>query len=145
AIRELVKVLPERVMPTGLNHEAVLNLALKRESEFSTDLGNGVALPHARCPQWNSPVIVLGRSTEGIMFGVETAEPVHLIFLLLTPLEKPEMQLSLLGQVASLCREAAHREELLQAATLADVMRILDMPITRTGGATEMAAAHGER
>jgi CPA2 family monovalent cation:H+ antiporter-2 len=126
AIRELVHLVPARSLPPGHNHGQVLQLALQREAEFSTDLGNGVAVPHARCPQLPSPAIVLGRSSDGLMFGAQATEPVHLVFLLLTPAEKPEMQLALLGQVARLCREPAQREALMQADTLADLLKLLD-------------------
>lgn len=129
AIRELIQLLPDRALPPHLDHEAVIQLALKREKDISTDLGNGIALPHARCPQLHSPVIVVGRSKDGVLFAAHSTEPVHLMFLLLTPQEKPEMQISLLRQVAHLCSEPTRRDELMKSTSLADVMRVLDQSI----------------
>ena len=82
-----------------------------------TDLGLGVAIPHARCPGLADPLVVFGRSTQGIVFDPESAEPVRLVFLLVTPAEQPELQVFLLGQLARLAGNASVREQLARAAT----------------------------
>jgi CPA2 family monovalent cation:H+ antiporter-2 len=126
AITDLVAAIPSGKLPAGIDTGHIAHLALQREEEISTDLGNGVAIPHARCPSLATPIVVLGRTAEGLFFSPGAQELVHLVFLLVTPSERPEAQLALLGQVASLCREAATREALLRARTVEDVFTILD-------------------
>lgn len=125
AIRELAKAIPSGVLPPGTGSEQVARLALEREGQVSTDLGNGVAIPHARCQGHRAPIVVFGRSDEGIVFSPAAPELVHLVFLLVTPAEQPEVQLVLLRQLASICREPSARDALKRAASVGDVMSIL--------------------
>jgi CPA2 family monovalent cation:H+ antiporter-2 len=124
AIRELVTVIPEEGLPPGLDREAVGRQAIEREGQVSTDLGNGVAIPHARCPNLPHPMLIFGRSEEGLP-GPAGQQPVHILFLLITPSEQPEAQLSLLAQIAGKCRDADTRDQLIHARSPADVAEIL--------------------
>jgi CPA2 family monovalent cation:H+ antiporter-2 len=126
AIRDLVTAIPVSQLPEGADRSQIVDVALQREQEISTDLGNGVAIPHARYPGVVRPILVFGRTTEGLFFSVTAQELVHLVFLLVTPAERPETQLALLGQLAHICREYSQREALLRAATVEDILVILD-------------------
>lgn len=126
AIRELAIAIPDRALPPETGQERVARIALEREQLVSTNLGNGVAIPHARCQGLRAPIVVFGRSDEGIVFSPAASEPVHLVFLLVTPAEQPETQLALLKQLASVCREPSARDALKHAATEGDVMAALD-------------------
>jgi monovalent cation:H+ antiporter-2, CPA2 family len=125
AIRELVEAVPANRLPPGTTIAQLMDLALEREKEISTDLGNGVALPHARCPELEAPLVVIGRSTQGVLYSTAEAEPVHLLFLLVTPAEHPELQLALLRQVARLVRKESTRRELNGAASPAELLEII--------------------
>jgi mannitol/fructose-specific phosphotransferase system IIA component (Ntr-type)/voltage-gated potassium channel Kch/predicted transcriptional regulator len=125
AVRELVAALPARKLPPGLDRAEIVELVLAREDEFSTDLGNGIAIPHARCLGLAAPLVVLGRSPAGVVFSTDATEVVRLLFLLITPAEQPETQLALLGQLARIAGTDASRDELLHAASPADVLEIL--------------------
>ncbi len=122
AITELTHLIPLTHIPDGVD---VLQLALEREQEVSTDLGVGVALPHARCPKLAQPIVVFGRSVEGISFSPQSTEKVRLVFLLVTPVEQPSLQLYLLAQLARVAGDHATRERLLNATTNEEVMTIL--------------------
>ena len=120
-IRELAAAIPARRLPAEC---AVGDLAVARESEVTTDLGNGVAIPHARCEGLAVPVIVLGRSRDGVFFS-PAGEPVHLVFLLVTPAERPDTQLSLVAKVAGTVADPAARERLRAAGSPAEVLEVL--------------------
>lgn len=121
AIRELVEAIPPRHLPPNMEAAEILHLVLEREDELSTNLGNGIAVPHARIPGLEAPLVVFGRSSGGVLFPGEEGGLVHLMFLLLTPTEQPDLQLSLLSQVSRACSDPERREQLLQAASLTDV------------------------
>jgi mannitol/fructose-specific phosphotransferase system IIA component (Ntr-type) len=69
---------------------------------------------------------VFGRSLEGIPFSTETSEPVRLMFLLVTPLDQPDVQLSLLAQLARLSGDESIRERLRNASSTVEVLEALD-------------------
>ncbi len=117
AILELAEALPPGALPEGIDAEAIADLVLAREAEISTDLGNGIALPHARCEGLSDPVVVVGHSHEGIAWSDEDHGAVRLFFLLVTPADRPEAHLAMLSQIARLVADESKREALLAAAT----------------------------
>jgi CPA2 family monovalent cation:H+ antiporter-2 len=126
AIRQLAMAVPGKALPADMDQEHLAQLALEREQQVSTDLGNGVAIPHARCQGLRAPVVVFGRSESGLVFSPEQPEPVHLVFLLVTPSEQPETQLALLRYLARITRDESARDVLMNATTAGDLMATLD-------------------
>jgi PTS system fructose-specific IIC component len=123
--------MPAETLPQGTSRDDIVRISLAREGQVSTNLGNGVAIPHARCQGLRRPIVVFGRSSDGIAFSPESAAPesaelVHLVFLLVTPSERPETQLALLRQLAGICQEPSTRESLQHAASAGAVLSILD-------------------
>jgi monovalent cation:H+ antiporter-2, CPA2 family len=122
AIRALADTIPPQNLPPGAN---VFALALARERQFATDMGHGVAIPHARCPGLTKPIIVFGRPAEGIKFDERSEEPVQLIFLVVTALERPNMQVFMLEQLANVARSEFIRERLSRAQSAEEVLEII--------------------
>ena len=58
-----------------------------------------MAFPHARVAGLDKPLVALGLTRMGIS-DVATEKPIKYIFLSLSPLEKPEVQLQLLSLAA---------------------------------------------
>ncbi|MBC7821535.1 MAG: PTS sugar transporter subunit IIA, partial [Planctomycetaceae bacterium] len=111
----------------------VAALALAREQLLTTDVGFGVAIPHARCPKLVKPMLIFGRSEEGILFSPTATEPVRLIFLLVTPADRPNLQVFFLAQLANVAKSAFVREKLCQAespAGLLDIIEAADPAVT---------------
>jgi len=126
AIAELVDAIPNDRLPSGTDKGGIVRIALEREAELSTDIGNGVAIPHARYPGLEAPIAVFGRTVDGLFFSAASPDLIHLVFLLVTPAERPETQLALLAQVAGICQRSSAREGLLRAANVIDVTAVLD-------------------
>jgi PTS system nitrogen regulatory IIA component len=103
----------------------IAELALARQREMSTDLGVGVAVPHARCPNLAKPLLVFGRAPEGLLFSAQSGELVRLVFLLVVPSERPEVQLHLLARLARIAGDQSARERLLAAVTESEVIDVL--------------------
>jgi len=119
---ELAACIPGSSLPPGTRLDPS---QLAREGEGSTDLGVGVAVSHARCPQLPQPLVVFGRSADGILFSPQSAELVRLVFLLVTSLEQPGLHLSLLEQLARLVQDPQVRARLLDASTAFEVAEIV--------------------
>ncbi len=118
-IAEMAARIPADRLPAGAD---VAGRAVTRERELSTDLGVGVAIPHARCPGLANPLVVFARSAAGVTFDPHSPEPVRLVFLLVTPAERQDVQVPLLAQVARVAGDAQLRQRLLAAATPAEAL-----------------------
>jgi mannitol/fructose-specific phosphotransferase system IIA component (Ntr-type)/predicted transcriptional regulator len=125
AIRELANAIPGERLPPQVDRAEIARLALAREEEISTDLGNGVAIPHARCPRLRLPLVVFGRSPEGLPFSSPESASVRLVFLLVTPTERPEVQLALLRSLSRVAGDGAARDRLRRASSPAEVADVL--------------------
>lgn len=98
--------------------QTLLRALHEREKLHSTGVGDGVALPHARnalVGLVDRPVIVFGRSAQGIPFGAIDGEPSKLFFLLVAPTVTEH--LSVLARLSRLLRDPRVRHELLVVDT----------------------------
>lgn len=123
AIRELTATIPPQNLPKDSN---VTDLAIARERQLTTDVGAGVAIPHARCPNLAKAIMVVGRSAEGIVFNKTTGDRVRLVFLLVTPAERPQIQVFFLSQLANVAASELVRERLGRAADVHEVIEIIE-------------------
>jgi len=121
-IEEMAARIPAELLPDGAG---IATLAIAREREMPTSLGHDIAVPHARCPGLAKPVVVFGRSAEGVMFDEASAGLARLVFLIVTPAEQPALQVHLLGQVAAMAGNPELRSGLLLAESPGDVLDIL--------------------
>jgi len=101
ALHELSAVAAKR--GDGLTLEAVFDPVLKRENEVSTFLGDGIALPHARIKGLTGPVVALGVARQGVE-SVQTSHMGHLILLIRSPVDDPNVQIQLLAQASQIAR-----------------------------------------
>ena len=86
----------------------------EREAEGSTFFNEGVAFPHARIAGLAEPLVALGLTKGGVP-DVAVEKPVEYVFLSLSPLEKPEIQVQLLA-LAARALQNRHPLQSLQAA-----------------------------
>jgi mannitol/fructose-specific phosphotransferase system IIA component (Ntr-type) len=81
---------------------------------MATDLGNGIAIPHARIDALEKPLVLIARSETGIP---ARNGPVRFLFILLTPAGSPRLQARLLARIAELFRSDFIPERLANAET----------------------------
>lgn len=77
-IDELVSKLDEagRLQDREQYKQAILT----RESQSTTGIGEGIAIPHAKTAAVKTPAIAFGRSTIGIDYEALDGQPSHLFF-----------------------------------------------------------------
>ena len=97
---------------------------MEREGRSSTNTGDGVAFPHARTDLVTRLVLGIGRSREGIRFGM-SKEPVHLIFLFGVPKQMVTSYLVCVGAVARVVKDKAKRDALMAAATAEEFVELM--------------------
>ncbi|MEE9155234.1 MAG: PTS sugar transporter subunit IIA [Gemmatimonadota bacterium] len=120
ALQHLLKPLLENELVR--DEEQLLQALLERERVHSTAIGHGVAIPHAGCQDLDAPVIALALSPDGVDFHSADEQPVHILFLLLSPPDRSGTHIKLLARIARLMRQAAHRDELLAASSSQEVI-----------------------
>ncbi len=79
--------------------------ALAREERGSTGIGHGIAIPHCRTDLVDRIICAYGRCTDGLDFDSLDGEPVHSVFLLLTPQAQREEHLDLMRNFATQIRK----------------------------------------
>jgi mannitol/fructose-specific phosphotransferase system IIA component (Ntr-type) len=99
-IKEMVEKIKDVFDLSGFKINEIVDLLMKREKIGSTGIGNGIAVPHAKLEDLKKVVGTFARSTKGVDFNSVDGSPVHLVFLLLAPSDKPEENLQALQHIS---------------------------------------------
>ncbi|QSH40335.1 PTS sugar transporter subunit IIA [Lentisphaerota bacterium ZTH] len=100
--REVLDEMVDRLArETNFDRDKIYKEIWSRESQLSTGLGHGVALPHARIPDFGEPVVALGFSKEGVndYQGIDN-QTVQLVIMILSEFEDRQRYLSILRSVS---------------------------------------------
>jgi mannitol/fructose-specific phosphotransferase system IIA component (Ntr-type) len=109
----------------SLKNEELLELFIKREEEFSTGLGGGVALPHAFSGKTDSVKAALLIIPEGADFNSLDGEPVNFVFALSEPESYRSEHVNILMDISRIMMIPGIKEELLDAGSSEDVINII--------------------
>ena len=112
---------------TGLEAQMIFDMVWEREQIIGTALGGGIAVPHARLIEINSPVIIAGYSQKGIDFNAMDGAPVKMIFLLLTPQRDQGAQLQILADIARIFTKPDIREQAFNAEDYESFMEAIKL------------------
>lgn len=123
ALAEMVNMLGARNISP--NPQVLLNILKIREKEMTTGLGRGIAIPHVITGEVVEPVILIGRSQEGINFFAVDSKPVHMIFIILAPETHRNRYLEILSSLAGLLKHKKVLKNLLSAETPAEAISML--------------------
>ena len=104
--------------------DTIFDKLYEREKLGTTAFGEGIAIPHARIPNIESPKILFMKLSEGIDFDALDNKKVDLIFSLIVPDTKDASHIEILSKVASL----VYSKTLVQKIRdLSDKQKILDL------------------
>ncbi len=118
-----------KVVDPDLDTREAFGLIMEREKRFSSGIGRGVAVPHARLASLEKPLVALGRFFNPVPFAAPDKVPVRLVFLILTPSAAPRIQLKILARIASLAVNENIRRKLLRAKSaevMLEILRVAD-------------------
>ena len=87
-----------------INSRILLEALTKREKLGSTAVGNGIAIPHANCPDIDKPKVFVALLSNSLDFNANDDQPVDIIFLLLAPDNSGSEHLQALALVSRLLR-----------------------------------------
>ena len=90
----------------GIDREKTLNAVLERENIESTSIGNGIAIPHARIGNCKDICVCIGLLQTGMDLNSIDGKPVKIVFLILFPENKINLQLRFLARIARLLHDS---------------------------------------
>jgi fructose PTS system EIIBC or EIIC component len=104
----------------------VVAAALAREAQYSTAVGNRIAIPHAKTAGVTKPVVVFARNATGIDWSSPSGDLAQLLFLIAVPSDAPGNEhLQILAKLSRALAKAPFREGLQAAASKTAVMDLL--------------------
>jgi mannitol/fructose-specific phosphotransferase system IIA component (Ntr-type) len=118
-ITELVDVLSE--MDCLSDRDGVLQAVLKRESERSTGIGYGLAIPHGKSDGCGHLCMAAGKPAEPIDFQSVDGRPVQFVVLLVSPPDQTGAHIQALAKISRLMNIEAFRARIDQVQSADDL------------------------
>jgi len=111
-ITELMQALEKAGCINSADTEKITKAVIKRETEASTGLGKGVAIPHGRVKGLRDAAAAFVKMQTPIPFDAPDGLPVKFIFVLLVPERATDLHLQILGELAQMFSEQSFRDRL---------------------------------
>ncbi|MBU0934654.1 MAG: PTS sugar transporter subunit IIA [Spirochaetes bacterium] len=122
----LVSLLEE---PGQLSRAEILAALLNRERQFSTAVGNGIAIPHAKLDGLREALGVIAIVKPAMEYDSEALSEVSLVFMLLSPTQNPAAHLQTLKLLASVLEAGSLKQDLMSATDSAGAWHALRLAV----------------
>ena len=122
----MVAALVEAGHVASSDADDIVRAIMKREELGSTGIGRGIAVPHTKHASVDRLVGTVGVSGDGIDFNSLDGEKVQLLFLLVSPPDRPGDHLRALENISRQLRDEMFCKFLKQAKSSEDVQQLLD-------------------
>ncbi|PEC67421.1 PTS fructose transporter subunit IIABC [Bacillus toyonensis] len=117
---------------------------LKRESQSTTGIGEGIAIPHAKTKAVKQPAICFGRSVSGINYESLDGQPAHLFFMIAASEGANNTHLETLSRLSTLLMDEGFRKQLLEAKDEEELIRLFDEKENEKEEEVEVAKPEGD-
>lgn len=124
-IREMTAALKEADAVAENQFDSIVEAVLKREELGSTGIGRGVAVPHTKHPTVEQLCGTVAVSQSGVEFDSLDGEKVNLLFLLVSPPDRPGDHLRALENISRQLRDDSFCNFLKQSKTPEDIWQLL--------------------
>lgn len=125
---EVLQIISQKAYHLHLltDSQEFIDSVLKREEEYSTAIGLGVAIPHGMSHSVQEAFIAFLKPTETIKWGKEETE-VDLIFLIGVPLDKKDkLHLKIISQISKCLMKEDFRNKLRSCQNSEEGFNYLD-------------------
>lgn len=141
---EVIDELAEKLDKSGClqDIQAFKEAIRARETQGSTGIGDGIAIPHAKTDAVKEPAICFGRSTSGIEYESLDEQPAHLFFMIAAPDGANETHLETLSRLSVLLMNEGFRNRLLQATSEEEILEVVRTQEARENQAEEQAESN---
>ncbi|PAB60709.1 PTS fructose transporter subunit IIABC [Anaeromicrobium sediminis] len=98
----------------------------KREKEFSTGVGDGVAIPHAKTGAVKKPALAFGYSKEGIDYDSLDGKKAHIFFMIAGKDDSNNEHLDTLSKLSVLLMREEFRSKISKIKNKEELLNIID-------------------
>jgi mannitol/fructose-specific phosphotransferase system IIA component (Ntr-type) len=96
-----------------------------REGQRSTGIGEGLAIPHGKCPGVREILMAVGLPKEPIEFDAIDGRPVRMIVLLASPASRIADHIQALGRISKAMADPTTRERAYSATSAEQLYELL--------------------
>jgi PTS system fructose-specific IIA component/PTS system nitrogen regulatory IIA component len=125
-IREIIQSLHDAGYFQKEQLEDIVKAVVRREQLGTTGIGQGIAIPHSRHPSVHELVGTLALAPAGLPFDSLDNEPVYVVFLLVSPQERPGDHLRALEAIVRTMRDAEFVKRLRSCTTRDEIWQLLE-------------------
>ena len=125
AVREMIHALSAAGQFAGADLDDIIKAVLRREQLGSTGIGRGIAIPHTRHPAVTTLIGTCATAKTGIPFDAIDGDPVDVLFLLISPQDRPAEHLRALESVVHAAADEAFVAAVRAAGTKHDLVEVL--------------------
>lgn len=126
--------------------QAFTKAILERESQSTTGIGDGIAIPHAKSAAVEFPAIAFGRSQEGLDFESLDGQPSNLFFMIAASEGANDDHLEALSRLATFLMDEKFRTNILAAQSKQEILEIVtakEAAVDQPQAATEQTPVDG--
>ncbi len=110
---------------SGLNVQAILDRLIRMEREYSSVIGRNVALPHTYIDGIDDSLVMVGKTREPLgIDGEAEGENVHIIFLVLSPKNQPDIHIQTLSEISKFIMNEENHKNIMNASSRKDLVRV---------------------
>jgi len=120
-----------------VDRQAFLKDILARESQSTTGIGEGIAIPHAKSVAVKVPAIAFGRSEPGLDYESLDGQPAHLFFMIAATEGANDDHLEALSRLATFLMDEKFRSRILAASSKQQVLQAITDKETEAEGSEE--------
>jgi len=131
ALRKLTEFYARTHKISSEDRQAIYDSIVAREKEFSTAIGRGAALPHARVEKGSAIRGVLAICPDGVDFDAPDGQRVRLFVLIVTPQEHEQRHLDVLASLNAMLAHPVARTRLIASENANEAWEVLESEETR--------------
>ncbi len=124
-IKEMVDYLIEAGDVEKRNRNKLIDALMSREALGSTAIGQGIAIPHAKCDCVDKLVAAFGLSKKGVDFDSLDGELAYIFFLLVAPQDSAGPHLKALARISRLLKDKYFRDTLRTCVDEKSVIKVI--------------------
>ncbi|MCK4628221.1 MAG: PTS sugar transporter subunit IIA [Sedimentisphaerales bacterium] len=125
AVRELVEALAHAGKVATKQVDEIVQKIIERETQGSTGIGKGIAVPHIKHPSTTEIVGTIGCSRNGIEFNSLDKAPVYSVLLLLSPPNDPDRHLEAMESLFAHLQRDRFRKFLRQSESTEAIIDLI--------------------
>ncbi|MEM1165922.1 MAG: PTS sugar transporter subunit IIA [Planctomycetota bacterium] len=103
-----------------------------REQTRTTGIGHALAIPHGKCESVDRLAMAIGRPAQPVNFDSIDDQPVRLIVLLASPIDRTSDHIQALAQISRLMADATFRGQVFDAASPPELFALLQGRVLAT-------------